>query len=229
MTELNNHAQSNYDRFVSATGSPSIREETAVEVGNPYNQPTRVWIIGQQSNPAYRTYLDSTWLLLEAGETRRVRVMLEYALDPRSDDVPADVRPFAEQLPEFLRRPNDVGLHAYAEDPTDEPRHALELLGGADVQVATGRATKFERFDSEGRVAFGTVVTADDRVPVPGGQVLVTFAADPDSPDDFLTVAAALEEGSFQVAAPRRWKFARADHLPELGLGPATTEWIQAG
>jgi hypothetical protein len=34
MTELNNVAQSNYDRFVSATGSPSTREEAFVEVGN---------------------------------------------------------------------------------------------------------------------------------------------------------------------------------------------------
>ena len=228
MTELNNTAQTNYDRFVSTTGSPSIRQETMVEVGNPYARPTRVWIIGQQTNPIYRTYLDTTWLLLEPGETRQIRVMVEYALDPRSDEIPLDVQAFTERVQELMRRPNNLGLHTYAENPEDDPRHALELLGGADVQVATGRGATFDRFDTEGRTVFGLVVTVDDRVPVHGGQVLVTFADDPDAPHAFLTVATQLDDGSFKLRAPRKWNMARADYLPEYGLGPAATDWIHA-
>jgi hypothetical protein len=229
MTELNNVAQSNYDRFISATGSPSIRRETAVEVGNPYDKPTRVWIIGQQTNIIYRTYVDTTWLLLEPGETRQVRVMVEYALDPKADGIPSDVRRYGDELGDFLRRPNDLGLHTYAENPDDDPRHALELLGGADVQVVTGRDTTFLRFGADGRTVFGTVVTSDDEQPVADGKALVTFADDPDTPHDFRTVVIELAGGSFAVSAPLPWKWARADYLPEFGLGDASTDWIPAG
>ena len=40
MTDANNSAQSNYDRFISATSVPS-REFVDVTVGNPYKRPTR--------------------------------------------------------------------------------------------------------------------------------------------------------------------------------------------
>jgi hypothetical protein len=33
-----------------------------------------------------------------------------------------------------FRRPNDVGLVAYIEDPHDDPRHTIWLLGGAQAQ-----------------------------------------------------------------------------------------------
>ena len=231
MTELNNVAQSNYDRFVSTTGSPSTREETTVEVGNPYDRPTRVWIVGQQTNPLYRTYLDTTWLWLDAGERRRVRVMLEYALDPRTDAIPDDVKPFAEAMRKHLRRPNDLGLHTFAENPHDDPRHALELMGGADIQVATGRATRFDRFDADGRVVLGRIVTTDDGAPVPGGLALVTFAADRKAHETYLTVSAALgEDGAFRLQVPRgEGRFARAEFLPPRGFGPCTADWIGLG
>ena len=229
MTELNNIAQSNYDRFVSTTGSPSTREQTVIEVGNPYDRPTRVWIIGQQNNPLYRTYLDTTWLLLDAGETRPVKVMFELTLDPKSDTVPADVQPYRELLREFVRQPNRLGLHAYAEQPHDNPRHSLELLGGADVQVATGREVHFDRFDREGRIVTGTVVTTDDGAPVPGGRVLTTFTVDVRAPHEYLTVTSAVKEGRFEARVPRTWRFARAEYLPEPGFGPAVTDWIGSG
>ena len=226
MTELNNIAQSNYDRFVSVTGSPSTREEAFVEVGNPYDKPTRVWIIGQQTNPLYRTYVDTTWLLLDAGETRRVKVMVEYALDPKSDTVPDDVRDFKPQIEKLQRLPNDVGLHTYAEIPEDDPRHALELLGGAQVQVATGRRSRFDRFENEGNVVFGTVVTDDDGAPVDGGTALVTVSRDPDAPQDYLAVPGRVEQGRFSVKIPRAdWKVTRAEFLPPPGFGPAETDW----
>ena len=74
-----------------------------------------MWIIGQQTNPLYRTYVDTTWLLAEAGETRQVRVMVEYALDPRADGRSRRTCR-RDGIEQFLRRPNDLGLHAYAED-----------------------------------------------------------------------------------------------------------------
>jgi hypothetical protein len=226
MTELNNVAQSNYDRFVSVTGSPSTREEAFVEVGNPYDKPTRVWIIGQQTNPLYRSYVDTTWLLLEPGEIRRVKVMVEYALDPKSDTVPDDVRDFSSRIEKLQRIPNDMGLHTYIENPDDDPRHALELLGGVQVQVATGRRTRFARFGNDGDVVFGAVVTDDDEAPVDGGTALVTVTRDIDAPEDYLAVPAHVEQGTFAVKIPRDdWKLTRAEFLPPPGFGPADTDW----
>jgi hypothetical protein len=228
MTELNNVAQSNYDRFISATGSPSTREETSVMVGNPYDKATRVWIIGEQTNPLYRTYVDTTWLWLEPGETRRVKVMVEYALDPKSDEIPEDVRPFQRQLEKLMRRPNDLGLHAYAEDPEDDPRHALQLLGGAGIQVATGRATEIDHFRNDGPVIFGGVVTRDDRKPVDGGIALVTVARDPERPHEYLTLTAKVENGSFRAQAPiKRWEFASVEYLPPFGLAACKADWVK--
>jgi M6 family metalloprotease-like protein len=228
MTELNNVAQSNYDRFISATGSPSTREETTVEVGNPYPKATRVWIIGQQTNPLYRTYVDTTWLRLEAGETRSVRVMVEYALDPRSDRLPPDVEPERDRVGQFLRRPNDLGLHTYAENPDDDPRHALELLGGADIQVVTGRATRFDDVRTDGRTVTGRVVTTDDGEPVTGGLVIITFADDPQSPADFRTTTTGLQDGAFAAGSPQDWTLAQAEYLPAPGFGRAVTDWLRA-
>ena len=231
MTELNNTAQSNYDRFVTSTGSPSTREETFVEVGNPYDERTRVWIVGQQTNPLYRTLVDTTWLWLEPGETRRVKVMVEYALDPKSDTIPEDVHPFRDQIRRFTHEPNDIGLHAYAENPRDNPRHALEPMGGADVQVATGRGTEFESFGTDGRLVFGQIVTSDDRQGVTGGIALVTVTRDRDTPEKYVTVATDVAQGFFrvEVAVEEDWQLVRAEYLPAAGFGPSRTDWINRG
>ena len=142
MTELNNVAQSNYDRFNTATGSPSTREETTVEVGNPYPKPTRVWIIGQQTNPLYRTYVDTTWLWLEPGETRKVRVMIEYALDPRADGLPPDV---PRDGIEKSASPNDLGLHAYAGGSrTTTPGTPWSCSAGPTSRWSPAAPTRFE-------------------------------------------------------------------------------------
>ena len=54
----------------------------------------------------------------------------------------------------------------------------------------------------------------------------VHFTNDADSPHDFLTVAVPLSTGSFETRAPRRWKQARAELLPEFGFSSASTKWI---
>jgi hypothetical protein len=228
MTELNNIAQSNYDRFNTATSSPSTRELTYVEVGNPYDEPTRVWIIGEQTNPLFRTYVETTWLRLKPHETRKVAVMLEYALDPKKDEMPADVRRVdRRRLEKLTRTPNLLGLHAYAEDPRDTPRHRLELLGGAGISVTTGRATEFERFGNDGSVVVGRIVTSDDTKGVPSGTVVVTVAQEPDKPDTFVALADKVDgDGSFFVRFPNaEFRAMRAEYLPATGYGACQADW----
>lgn len=230
MTELNNVAQSNYDRFNTATSSPSTREHTYVEVGNPYDEPTRVWIIGEQTNPLFRTYVETTWLWLKPGETRKVGVMLEYALDPKSDHIPEDLqRVDKRRFEKLTRTPNLLGLHSYAENPHDDPRHALELLGGAGISVTTGRETKIDSFGNDGPVVVGTIVTSDDRKPVANGKVVVTVTDDPDKPDRYLSLGSDIEQGgNFFVRFPHdEFRVMRAEYLPSPGYGPCSIDWTE--
>jgi M6 family metalloprotease-like protein len=230
MTELNNIAQSNYDRFNTSTGSPSTREHTYVEVGNPYDEATRVWIIGEQTNPLYRTYVETTWLWLKPRETRTIGVMLEYALDPARDGLPGDVRRVDRRRIERLTRvPNVLGLHAYAEDPHDTPRHALELLGGAGISVTTGRATEVESFGNDGAMIVGRIVTVDDRAPVTSGSVVVTVTIDRGAPDRFMSLGGAVEQnGTFLLRFPDHdFTLMRAEYLPSAGYGACRVEWTE--
>jgi hypothetical protein len=231
MTELNNLAQSNYDRFNTATSSASTREETVVEVGNPYGEATRVWIVGEQSNPLYRTYVENRWLWLAPGEIRQVAVMMEYALDPKADRIPEDVRlGLAGRSVERLTRvPNDLGLHAYAENPDDNPRHTLELLGGADIQVTTGRATEFSKFSNDRNVVVGELVTSDDRRPVPSGRVVVTVTVERDAFERHFSAAGEVAGGRFAVKLPDDdFAFLRAEYLPSPGYAASAVDWIES-
>ena len=229
MTELNNVAQSNYDRFNTATSSPSTREETSVQVGNPYDKPTLVWIVGEQTNPLFRTYVAHTWLWLKPGQTRKVNVMVEYAIDPKSDRIPDDVRWVkARSIEKLSRTPNLLGLHAYAENPHDRPRHALELLGGAGIQVTTGRATEFEGLSNDGSIVVGSIVTSDDGKGVPGGKVIVTVADDPDAFERHVTSSAEVVDGRFHVRFPRDdFRVMRAEYLPSAGYGDCAVDWTK--
>lgn len=170
MTELNNLAQSNYDRFISATASPPSREMTTVTVGNPFPARTRIWITAGQSNPTYRTYLEHCWIYLDPGETRKIGVMFEFAPDNLSNGVYKSAQ--LGKVREMMRVPNNVATASFIEDPRDTPRHAIWALGGADAQVVTGKATKFQRFGVDGTTAVGTIVTVDGAMPVKGGKVI---------------------------------------------------------
>lgn len=230
MTELNNLAQSNYDQFNTATSSPSTRVETVVQVGNPYSKATRVWIIGQQTNPLFRTYVDTTWLWLRPGQRRNVRVMMEYALDPRSDAVPDDVRlaTGGEGIERLTRIPNELGLHAYAENPDDDPRHALELLGGAGIRVTTGRATEFSEFGNDGPVVTGQIVTSDDRQPVVSGIVVATVAMARNAHETHVSASGEVQEGRFFVRLPsNEFRVMSAEYLPTPGFAGSSAEWTE--
>lgn len=216
MTELNNLAQSNYDRFISATGSPPSREMTFVEVGNPYPAPTRVFIDPGQSNPLYRTYVEHTWLMLDPGESRRVMMMFEYAPDNLTNQVfpPEEVMKYRE----LQRVPNDVGAVSRIEDPRDTPRHKIDPLGGIQAQVVTGRATRFQRFGGEGKRVYGSVVTADGGVPA-SGQVILRIHRNSSGMPDYEYQTVKLEQGAFTATLQSEGSAVDAYYVPSPGFG----------
>ena len=185
-------------------------------MGNPYDKPTRVFLIGGQTNPLYRTYVDTTWMWLDPGETRKVRVMLESVLDPdkgRPDHV--DPRDWDK----FFRRPGDVGLTAFVEDPNDDPRHALWQLGGAQVQVVTGRATEFAGVDPGRNNVVGGVKAKDGRGEVDGGTVLVTLRTGQGKRGKTATVEAPLRNGKFGTEFEGKWDRMDLYYVPAADFG----------
>jgi len=225
MTELNNLAQSNYDKFISATSIPS-REITTMEVGNPYPIETRVFLHAGQTNPLYRTYLEATSLSLKPGETRSVTVMFEYAPDNLSNGV----YPKAElpKIREMQRVPNDVGVVARIEDPNDTPRHKIDVLGGAQTRIVTGKSTRFERFDAGRGLVRGLVVTAEDKKPVPGKVIVrVTVkkgGGETGNEPVYEYRTAALKSGSFQTKLPAEGIMADAYYVPLAGYADCWSE-----
>jgi M6 family metalloprotease-like protein len=221
MTELNNLAQSNYDRFISATSTPS-REMTTMEVGNPYPVRTRIWINGGHSNPLYRTYLEHSWLYLDPGETRKIQVMYEYAPDHLTNDLyPKQLLP---KYREMQRVPNRVAFTSFIENPRDNPRHSLEVLGGAQAEVITGKSTEFQRFVVEGRTVRGTVVTQEDNKPVPSGKVVVRVASgkDPKAKMDYQEVL--LQGGNFVAELKYEGERVKAFYIPSSGYGDSESD-----
>lgn len=216
ITEFNNVAQSNYNRFISRTASPPSRETTEVEVGNPYDKPTRVFLVGGQTNPLYRTYVETTWMWLAPGETKKVRVMMESMLDPDKGR-PEDVDP--RDWDKFFNRPADMGLTAFVEDPHDDPRHALWQLGGAQVQVVTGRATEFAGVDPGRNFVVGGVKALDGRGDVDGGTVLVTLSTGRGKSKKTTTVEAPLRNGRFATEFQGEWSRMDLYYVPAPGFG----------
>ncbi|MDY7224819.1 CARDB domain-containing protein [Hyalangium rubrum] len=225
MTELNNLAQSNYDRFISRTASPATREVSFMEVGNPYPLRTRIFIVAGQNNPAYRTYLETAWLTLNPGETRRVKVMYEFAFDPRQ---PSKEQQERRIFREFGGKPNNVGLTAFIEDPRDTPRHAIQVLGGAQAQVATGRATRFEDFEVRDGVVRGTIVTVDDGKPVRGGKVILSVTTGRGKKQEKKYQTLEVAKGRFQAQIPQvAGGTVEAYYVPPEGLADCSREPVR--
>jgi len=218
MTDVNNVAQSNYDRFISATGSPASRQVTSVTVGNPYGRPTRIFITPGQSNPLYRTYLEHTWLQLDPGETRAVTAMFEYAPEPLL------VSPQGKgQIEEYGKVPNRVGLVSYIENPHDSTLHHAFLLSGVQAEVITGRATELQdlKINPPDHVILGQIVTVDDRTAVPGGSVIGIFL---DKDDKEVYTNAEVAKGTFIVRIPiQNWKTVEIYYVPLAGFGDCTS------
>lgn len=212
----NHRAQSNYTRFFSDSASPARRVVTEVEIGNPWDKATVAFVTAYQTGAAFRTYLEHTWLQLGPREIRKVKVMFEYA-----GNDPAGAAPVSQ------RAINNVNLMGWGLDPDpglwrtpDRPGERIpELLGGAQVQVVSGRRTKFTSFAPAGKMAtagYAGPLEFDGRVAewgggdVSGGKVLVElqFA---DGRRAAYADAAVKQDGSFTVIAdPGPWKSARA-------------------
>jgi M6 family metalloprotease-like protein len=192
LTELNNVAQSNYTRFISASASPSERGMSHVTVNNPYSERTRLFVVAQQTMPYYRTYLEHQWLWLDPGETRRIGVMYEsLAGDPRWD---GQIR---EMQDRFYEHPNRVSLIGLMENPYDEQLHVADVSGGANIVVASGRRTRIVDLELNKYVARGRVITVDDGRPATRGQVVVSAQPDGRPTGEQTRTASVLADGRF--------------------------------
>ena len=193
LTELNNIAQSNYTRFISATASPASRRTTSLQVSNPYSERTRIWVVPQQSTDWYRTYLEHSWLWLDPGQSATVAVMVESLLGD----------PAYPQLKEYrsaiFERPHDMSLVGLIENPLDPQLHAAEIMGGASVRVMTGRATQIRLRRLDDKVAIGYVLTVDDEAPVTYGDVLVSLKPRDDAEKAVYRAAELDQSGRFVV------------------------------
>jgi M6 family metalloprotease-like protein len=221
MTDANNTAQSNYDRFISATSIPS-REIAYVTVGNPYSERTRFFISAGQSNPLYRTYLEHDWLLLDPGETRRLRVMFEFAPDAEQSDPKVK-----KQKKKYLRVPNFVNIAGAIEDPLDPRLHGPSWATGVTAQIASGRSTKFRDVRRVRSVVTGRVTTADDK-PVPGGKVVVTAWDHNRKREHSLHTDVQPGTGTFQAKLPGKWAIVDAYYTGAPGYADCESEVVSA-
>jgi len=226
LTELNNWAQSNYDRFIPSTASPSTREETEVEVHNPYDERTVVYVNGAQTNPLYRVTVQHRWLVLDAHESAAVKVGYEYALVPGDDRLPADLRKLEPGTIEKLGRvPNRAGLSAWAVDPQVSPRHVLTLMGGAMAEVQVGAKVVFRELDAGDHYVRGLLSLTDGGV-VDDGEVIVTLdeGGEGDAATYQYVVAKVGPDGRFANEFRPEWRVLWGEYHPTPGYSTATSD-----
>ncbi len=226
MTELNNMAQSNYDRFISATASPAKRVISFVEVGNPYDETSRVFVTAGQSNPFYRTYLEHAWLVLKPNETKKVRVMFEYATDAL-DSAGID---FQDDWTKHQRLPNNVDFASFVDYPRDFPRHAKHESGGVQVQVVTGRATKIIGMEIGKERAYGSVVTVDNGTGVFGGKVILILTVKVNNEDKEVYEEAQVDaQGHFSASITTlNWERLQVYYVPSSGYADSYSDVISS-
>lgn len=244
MTQLNNEAQSNYDRFISATASPAERKITHVSVGNPFTKATEVYIFPDQINPLYRTYLEYSSLWLEPGEQKKVMVMFEY--DPTGvlnapfnllttpDGKPLDLQDKKGKNPELVirnwrKKQNNVNIAAYIVNPYDNPRHVKELFSGVQVAIATGKATEIKKFTVNGLRVRGFVATKGDGSAVESGKVIITTRKHKKGEvnDDIENFVVDVKAGVFSASLEKQQgKYVQAYFLPQEGYGDCYSEEI---
>jgi hypothetical protein len=103
----------------------------------------------------------------------------------------------------------------------------LNVIGGADVRVLTGRATKFSRFGIAGRTVSGTVVTVNDGKPLSSGRVLIRVGAGVlprIKTEPYQEVTLTKESFSTRIEAPGDWVDAYC--LPVPGFGDCSSNQI---
>jgi hypothetical protein len=171
VTDTNNSAQSNSTQYISASSSPARREITSLTLHNPYDTRAEMYVIPQITGPfsdLYRLYLEHTALMLDPGESRPVQVMVESLYgDPHSAGL------WREKGEKIFYDPTKITFTGYGIPP--ESTHP-QILGGAEMTVGSGHATKFTSFGGDGKegIVRGAVEVVDSGGPATGF-VLVTF------------------------------------------------------
>jgi hypothetical protein len=219
MTDSNNSAQSNYDRFISASASAPKRVLSEVTVGNPYHKATRFFIRAGQTNPFYRTYLENTWVQLEPGENRGIQLMFEYAPDLKNASYDEETN-----RSKYYSLRNNVSLVGLIENPHDKRLHEASLITGADAEVVTGKSTKIDNFDIGDNVATGEVTTMDKK-PVPGGSVILIYKTRRDSKEKYITSKLG-SNGQFRIPIKATWATAEAYYVPIAGYADCSSKII---
>lgn len=199
MNPGNSIAQSNYSSNSLPASSPTERTIATVKVGNPYDRPATAYLVASQNNQFYRTYLSNRWVLLKPKEVREITVMMESRLDWDEDQqefMPfmsaAEARTLAkltkQDWAKLIRRPNAVSVTAYMPDPTMRHMHSIRLLGGAQMQVRSGRRVQILQFTAQGNQASGFVATLNTEKPIPAGTVIVIYKNENASRTAYLTL-----------------------------------------
>jgi M6 family metalloprotease-like protein len=184
ITDTNNSAQSNYSRFIAASSSPARRGIFDVTLHNPFDKRSEIYVVPQIRGTysyLYRLYMEHASLKLDPGESRKVRIMVESMYgDPR-------LAGLWDQLGQKLfSEQTRIALVGYG-IPADTPAHPV-LLGGAQLDVSSANATRFESFggDLQEGIVRGRVVTTKG-APAPG-IVLLTFHGQDESIDNTIRV-----------------------------------------
>ena len=200
----NNWAQSNYHRFSSGSASPAHRVRTTVAISNPYDRPTRFEIHAAQSEPSFRTYLETTSVWLQPGEEREILVMFEYA----------------EQKPTRLE--NHVRISGWISDPSradwtdDSPgEDILVPTGGAEFIIVSGYSTEIVNVESRKDGVVGRV-QALDGTGVSSGHVILGYK---DAGGDYQSKRGELDaQGNFLIdVVPEDIGWGRVDYVSDSG------------
>lgn len=217
MTELNNLAQSNYDRFISDTASPARRQITEVEVENPFDKRTRIYLNVANTNPYYRTYIQHKWLDLDPGKTEKIPVMFEYvgAAPETGQDISK----------EWSRKENMVHITGLVANPHDERKHAFPV-GGVSVSVATGRSSKFTEFVVTDGQARGCVATSDGSPIVQGFIILSIITQEGDTASVENQTQALEQDDCFSMKIRHKGQKVQGYYLPAPGYAEAYSEIV---
>ena len=189
-------------------------------VSNPYDLPTWFQLVVDQDGEAFRTYLEATEVLLEAGETRKMRVMFEYT----------------QSAQDLLRREtNTVSLTGWIYDPRPTPAGDLadspEKAGGVDFLVVNGFRTQVGNLETEvsltGVTVRGDIQQVGTGALVDGGQVVATTVSRMGKIEH--PPIAVAEDGTFEVTFPSDTTAVKVRFVPKRGLKQvqrSESDWI---
>ncbi|UFH52643.1 hypothetical protein [Spirosoma sp. KNUC1025] len=242
MNPQNSLAQSNYSTSNLDSASPTERTIATVKVGNPYDNPTIAYLIPSQNNPFYRTYLSNRWIYLKPKEVREVTVMMESRLDWDDEHqafVPlmstGELRDLSSgkigdfrNVLSYVSLPNQVSLATYMPNSITDPNYVVQLLGGAQIQVRSGRKVQIIDFQpGRSRTTGGVVTTGRPVSAVRSGQVILIYSNPSDSRKAYLTLP--VLGGLFRtgpIPQMSRFRDVQAYFIPNGVYGSAYSEVI---